>query len=521
MKAPFAVLLLGLFAAGCMSMNPPPSPAALDFQPDWSERSLESRDGHDHADPMQHLNLTTPNFSVLGRDPLNSPFYGGPPGGTLCGDAGEVADGRRIAVVESRSKVGFALADVTDAAHPKWLGELVMENTHVYDVAVVPDGKHIVAVTSGLDNLPAQAPLVAAPAAAMTWETPCHPARPVPSSPAAAGTDPVPAPHQVLLVDITDPENPAIIDRQPLSSYGHSAFSTTIDGRTWVLVSMAHGPYPPGFPQEATSGWAFYELQESPLGARLHLLSTYFVRGDVVNSVGQRSHDGWIAKHPVTGQTLGYLVGGDRLTVVDLADATQPKAIGTWSDVVPGREGYSANFHSVIPLERLWGGRHYTVVGPEFGTHPTDNPSGIVWVLDTTDPAVPREVAGWTLPHEVEWSGEYMFSNHYYGIHNETMFISMYHGGVWAVDLSPVLSARGPVPFVSLPSIGVFMPVDASVNPAVKVRWAPTVEEVNVFSDGTLVSYDSFSGLWTFKFDASAPAPTPLPWPIVPPHPAA
>src|ERR1041385_7282075 len=95
----FLGLLVVLCVAGCSSSSPP-SPPGMVFDAHWSERALASGDNHDHTDPLQHLNLTTPNFTVLGHDPLSSPYYGGPPGATLCGDAGQAPDGRRIAAVE-------------------------------------------------------------------------------------------------------------------------------------------------------------------------------------------------------------------------------------------------------------------------------------------------------------------------------------------------------------------------------------------------------------------------------------
>jgi hypothetical protein len=507
------VACLALLLAGCLAASPAAS--GLKFDPRWAEHALVGGEGHDHANATQHLNLSTPNFQVLGHDPMFSPFYGQAAGGTLCGDAAQGPDGRRIAAVESRSKVGFALADVTDGAHPKWLGEVVMENTHVYDVAVVPDGRHVVLVTSGLENLPVRPPVRA------EWRTPCAPPVTLELPPSAApAADPVPRPSSIILVDILDPANPRFVDQQPLSGYGHSAFSTIIGDRTWVLATTS-GPYTPAGSGAPPSGYEFFEIASTPAGDRLHLLSIYYppaTPGAVTPAPGPGGHDGWIAVHPATGQTLAYLAGGDRLSILDLADATQPRLLAAWTDNVPGRNVSTGNFHSVVPMTSLVAGRHYTILGPEFATHPVDIPSGIVWVLDTTDPERPREVAGWTLPVDVEWAAgqDYQFSTHYLGVHDETLFVSMYHGGVWAVDLSPIGSA----PFVSLPSIGVFLAADPGAEPAEPVRWAPTSEEVLPFADGNLVTFDPYSGLWVFRFDDARPAPPPTPWPIVPPHPA-
>ncbi len=489
------------------------------FHPQWSELALASGDGHDHSNASQHAGLTTPNFQVLGHNPLVSDYYGKAAGGYVCGDAQQMGDGRRIAAVESRSNVGFALADVTDPAAPTWLGELILENTYIYDLAVVPDGKHVVLVTrhstvEGVGNIP---PL-ASPSPRMTWNTPC--ADPVevafaPLGSFASPEDVVPRPMSILLVDISNPAQPVIIDQQPLYGFGHSVYSTIIDAQSLLLVTTL-GPNPAA---AGMSGFELYDIIDTPLGSRLELLSIYRPPESASQVpanpiVGRSGHDGWIAKHPVSGLAIAYLVGSDLFTMLDISDPRDPVVIGIWSEAGVGREGFSGSLHSVLPLGEVWDGRHYTIVGPEFGGHPTDHPSGIVWVLDTTDPMDIHEVAAWTLPHEVEWSGTYMFSNHYYGVVDKTLFVSMYHGGIWAVDLASV----GTAPFVLLHSIGAFLPSDESADPAVVIRWRPNSQEVLTFEDGTMLTFDSSTGLWTFKFDASDPAPAPEPWPIVPVH---
>lgn len=549
-----ALLAAALLFAGCLSNGGPHKPADVSFHAEWSQLALPFGDDHDHANAAQHSGLTTPNFEVLGHDPLISEYYGQNAGGYICGDARATPDGRRIAAVESRSNVGFALADVTDPAAPYWLGELVMENTYVYDLAVVPDGQHVVLVTrqstlDGVGNIPPFAPDDAHRRAAetdapprMTWDTPCAEPIEVPvrrptgsTIGAASPEDAVPRPMSILLVDISDPALPTIIDQHPLLGFGHSVYSTVLDGRSWLLVTTLG---PAASPAPATgevglTGFELYDIVDTPLGARLEFLSTYRPPSGANPlpsnpATGRNGHDGWLAKHPGTGQTLAYLVGGDLFTILDVQDPRMPTVVGTWSEGGPGREGFSGVLHSVVPLADLRDGRHYTIVGPEWGGHPLDHPSGIVWVLDTTDPANIREVAAWTLPHEVEWSGTYMFSNHYYGIVNDTLLVSMYHGGIWAVDLSPALypqdtepeapagSIPPAAPFVLLPSVGVFMPIDEAADPAVEVRWTPNSQEVLTFDDGTMVTFDSWSGLWTFKFDAATLAPAPEPWPISP-----
>jgi hypothetical protein len=492
-------LILALAAAGCLqSATPPVAPPA--FDPDWSLRALEHGPDHDHADRDHHRNLSTANFEILGYDPLFSPYYGGLPAGSyFCGDAKATADGRRLAIVESRSDVGFTVADVTDPRRPRWLGELVMRSTHVYDVAVAPDGQHLLAVTSTADATSA-VPLLGTPS--LEWVDACT-GVPKPIQ-LGAPHDPVPRPMSLLLISLADPQNPIIIDQHPTYGYGHGVVAERLAGRDWVLVTTLG-------PQGPTSAFEFYEIVATPAGGRLAPLSVY--KPPDGTPLGGGGHDGAIAPHPGTGALYGWLVGGPSFTIVDLTDPHHPALVGQWTDASAHRAGYSGNLHSVVPLPDLWDGRHYTIVGPEFGTAPRDHPSGIVWVLDTTDPSHPREVAAWTLPHEVEWNGTYMFSNHYYSVHDRTLFVSMYHGGIWAVDLRDA----GKTDFLSLPSIGVFLPDrDPPRPPAVQQRWTPTLQEALAFSDGTLLTFDGNGGLYTFRFDATRPAPPPTPWPLGP-----
>jgi hypothetical protein len=503
-----------LLVAGCLSGNG--SETAPEFDAQWSVRALPSGAGHDHTDPAAHLNATTPNFEVLGFNPLTSPFYGTSPGGLHCGDARPVEDGRRLAVAESRSKVGFTLADVTDPLDPRYLGEMVMEGTIIKDITITPDGRYVVAVTLaqtpsdwpevpvGFGHARSVGPLVA------EWR-PCGGA-PVP---VAGPSDPVARPRSILLIDITDPATPAIVDHQPLSGEGHSVAAFDFDGATLILTSVYLSPL----------AYMFQDIVETPAGGKLRTLSQYVpetvtpdaLQGDVVGGgFGSYSHDGWIAKHPVTGEWLAYLAALDVLEIVNVDDPVQPRLVGSWTDKVPGREGYSGIIHSVEPLHETWDGHHYTVIGPEPGTHPVDHPTGIVWVLDTTNPGAPFEVAAWTLPHEVDWEDfGFLFANHYFTVHERTLLISMYHGGIWAIDLSPV----GSPGFTLLDSVGVFLPADPTLERSAfedSAPQAPSLEEVLHLGDGTFVTFDNSYGLYTFRYHAEWPAPAPEPWPIEP-----
>lgn len=496
-------------AAGCLRPGPvsPPEPTvALD--PEWSERALVFGEDHDHADVAQHQGVTTPNFEILGHDPLISPAYGTTAYGSLCGDAKSTEGGRRIAAIESRSDVGFTLADVTDPLAPKFLGELVMRRTYVYDLAVVPDGRHVVLVTITPKDPDPNAPPLGALGTPLEWRGAC-----------AEGTvpvrwdaeDPVPRPLSILLVDITNPAEPSVIDQRPLLGPGHGVYATILDGRTWVVASTDSG-------DATTSHYEFYEILAGPSGARLNLLSVWSLGAPESAEAATRTvghTDAWIAKHPGTGEVMAWIAHWSHgVHILDLRDPRSPAEVGSWTDFRPTDPvGDSGQTHSIFVLPELVDGRHYILTGPEHPGKPPTYPTGILWVLDTTDPARPFEVAAWTLPHDVQWSDRLHFSLHYMTAVGRTAFVSAYHAGVWAIDLSPV----GTRPFVLLPSAGVFFADRASPKPpAVPMRWTPTNEEVHAFEDGTLVTFDSNSGVYTFRFDASRPMPAPEPWPIRP-----
>lgn len=507
------------------------------FDPEWAKRALVHGEGHNHEERLDHIGMTTPNFEVVGWDPMISGFHGTTPGGYACGDVEDTQDGRRLAVAEARTEVGFAIADVTDPLDPVWLGELVMPTTRVYDLAVVPDGKHVVLVMSNMytPTLPAlvsqggfvgdSMPLGVDDQGRQVlegsqWRHRCNDG-PVPLVwGVESNEDPIPRPFSILLVDIQDPSTPTIVDQKPLVGFGHSVDATRIDGTYWVTASNV------GNPNQMT--WQFYNVVELPTGNHvLDQVSMYVspLEPDRFDSNPLGGHtDGWLKVHPVTGDMMAFLVGGAYFIILDMSQPMLPEEVSIWTDR-DGRDPPTGNIHSAYVMPELMNGRHYTVIGPEFGgkTDSWVQPSGTIWVIDTTDPADPVEVAAWTLPYDVEWTGQYLYSPHYLTVLNQTVFVSMYHGGIWALDLSGL--SPDPSNFTLLDSIGVFMPVNESPEPPEQMfRWTPNLQEAYSFADslhpdlpvGILVTFDSNSGVYVVTFDASDPAPPPEPWPIEP-----
>ncbi|PSG97433.1 hypothetical protein BRD56_05090 [Thermoplasmatales archaeon SW_10_69_26] len=490
--------------------------------PIWHEQALAFGPSHDHTDPTDHANLSTPNFDVLGYDQLNSSYYGQPAGSYFCGDAKPVDDDRRLAVFESRSQVGFTIADVTDPTDIENLGELVMQTTRIYDLAVVPDGEHVVLVTSEAreDQLDVVPGTDERRHEGIAWNSPCtdEPVNPVWSAGEQDETDdPVPRPMSLLVVDISDPEEPVIEEQQPLAGSGHSVYTRNIDGTNWAMVTTTRVPVMgvPELSENSFSAYQFYRIEDlADRGHAEHVATWKRLPDDDGAQLGPRGHDGRMKIHPKTDEKIAYLAGGDRFTTLDMSNPENPEELGRWEvegSATPAEEG---TLHSAYPLEELWNGTHYTVIGPEHAGHPEGAPTGVIWVMDTTDPTEPEPVGAWTLPAQVNWNGTFQFSNHYLTVVDETLFVSMYHGGVWAVDLSPL--ADGPPEedgVLALDSEGVFLPDrDGPAEPAEPGRWAPTFEEVLGQPDGTLVGSAGDQGLVTFAYDDEAPMPAPEPW---------
>lgn len=162
--------------------------------------------------------------------------------------------------------------------------------------------------------------------------------------------------------------------------------------------------------------------------------------------------------------------------------------------------------------------KHYVIAGQEFIQRPENRPSGWVYVIDDTDPTNPVEVGRWTLPYDSEpnWAEGSpccleTFSTHYFRLVDRTLFVSMYHAGLWAVDLSaPELLAEPN-------AIGVFVPdrspPDPRREPTGGYDLTPFVLDAFTSPDHTISVFDGYSGLYSVKFDPTVELPAPTPWP--------
>ena len=492
------LMLLGLALAGCVQPGPdaPVGPAAAgsraaDLPAGWHLGLVPGGDKHDHADPAQHQNVTTPNFHVLGYDPLTTDHYGTTVTGMGCGGVGKTGEGRKIALVHSISTdVAFVVADVTDPTAPMKLGEYVLPNVVVWDATITPDGQHALVgaypfvfgkrpkLPTGLDaDLPEaeRVPVAVQP----LWRDAC------------TGQERAAGPVQYLLqgpslimVGLQDPTAPELEQYIPQPVIGpHSVYAAAIDGKTYAVSSVTN------LVHEA-SYYDVFEVRDGPTGGVLVPVAHVAAPGIRLPRVLDNGHtDVTLGKHPVTQQLLMYLANWNTgVEIYDLTIPQAPRRIGSWAD------GDAGNMHNTLPLPVLWDDKHYTIVGQEVGA-PEDRPTGWVYVLDTTDPANPVEVSRWTVPIELDWTPEdgLLYSTHYVDVLNRTMFVTNYHGGMWAVDLTDVTKPR---------TAGHFLPDRVPDQPYDGKPGAFGVEDVVVDPEtGLLTLWDGAGGIYVLHYD--------------------
>lgn len=534
-----AAILAGCSSSDRGSDTDPPAPVR---DPDWATGAIflgadpEATDfvpDHDHNDRTLHLGRSTPNFELLGHDPLLSSYYRASAGTAWCGDVAKEG-GRRLAVVHSFSTdVALTVIDVTDPTLPTMVGELVLPYDFTYDVAIFEDGRY--AVIAGNPDLASDPPPTLLPNGnlpwAGTWRDACGNER------AAQGpADGLPHGYSAILVDLSDPSAPTVADfyEYPGGRNVHSISTAVVDGVRFVatsglgaipctLPSVSGQPVPNPVPCEPQiprygnllSHFDFLTVEETPAGARLVVHNVYTPTDQThldpsLLYLSNGHTDATIEKHPVTNQTLAYLADWDGgLHVVRLDDVGQTTPIASWG-VAPGGDNsqMTGNVHSVRPVEGLRGGKHLLLVGQEVVGRPAGRPSGQVAILDVTDPAVPLRVAKWTLPVDVSWGPAQglIFSTHYPVLTGDTLFVAMYHAGVWAADFS---EENWP----DLPSVGVYLPAEEPAGEPHAASPAPEVLEVLHLGGDDLLVFDGNSGAYTLRWHGVHPdVPPAMPW---------
>ena len=148
----------------------------------------------------------------------------------------------------------------------------------------------------------------------------------------------------VVLVDIQTPSAPRIVDYRAFPVFGgHSLQSFDKDGQTLLLLTVTNMVH-------AASFYAFLGIDETPLGPKLRVLSLYEHEASLVRNAATLSgtHDGYIAKHPATGEWIAYLAyAAAGFVLVNVDDPTRPRTLGHWDDFA-ALNRYVARVQSIL-----------------------------------------------------------------------------------------------------------------------------------------------------------------------------
>jgi hypothetical protein len=491
-------LLAGCLDAPAAKLSPASAVDPETGLPEWVVKGVPAGESHDHNDPMQHMNLSTPNWHEVGWDPLVTDRYKSSVDGMGCGGTGVTAKGQKLALVQSiSSEVSLIVADITDPAHPQKLGEYLMPNAVIWDATITPDGKHaLVGAYPPLPIFDNRGVVLPPVPGASTWKLDIE-WRDACTGKSAGIEQYVPWGPGIVMIGLEDPKDPKFEDWVPQPIIGpHSVGSQIIDGHVYATSSVTNL-------QHESSYYSFFEVQDTPAGSKLVPQSVLEVPGHPGPTALNGHIDVYLAKHPLTHQVLAYLANWDGMYIYDMTDMRVPKQLAEWHD------GTAGSLHTTLPLPGLRDGKHYVIAGQEVG-EPKDLPSGWVYILDDTDPAHPKEVSRWTLPIKVPWRGAnnsgggLSFSPHYIAVQNDTMFVTNYHGGLWAVDITD-LAHPG--------AIGLFVDDKVSPQPYGGKPNGPSNEDVLVDPDtGIITTWGNGSGVYQLTFDAAHPMPKPVAW---------
>jgi hypothetical protein len=384
--------------AGCISDDPandvPPYAAVIDER--WAERALPFGTEHDHDDTSHHVDLSTPNFELLGFDGLVSPYLKRTASGHLCGDVGDRGE-QKIGVVHAFSDaVAFTVVDLTDPRAPVQIGEFVLPNTGSRDVALTEDGMFVAIAVS----TPPTPPRLPGGIAAADGEAVLSAASSAASAGSGAGagggldsTGPyfhrfcddaiVPVPDRSAWRPASGAATAGVGATGGIGASGAPAATGGIGATDAVAAGLggtpeSYVPYPPGVmlvsiedPRApaivdfyalpilgghsvtggdldgtqvivasvvnlatAASNFWFFEVASTPLGTRLLPAGFFQDSAAAANAPLINGHnDAWIQVHPVTGQHLAYLANWNQgVAILDISNLANPQVIGRWYD---------------------------------------------------------------------------------------------------------------------------------------------------------------------------------------------
>ncbi len=312
----------------------------------------------------------------------------------------------------------------------------------------------------------------------------------------------------VSAVDISDPSAPVEVafwaDPQDFGS--HTVAAGVIGGVQYVFSLAA------GVNILRYEGGAFTLVGKYVTADQLALVDAAAIAaGDQGTGAGQTyalralyGHDMTFFDDPVTGKPLLLVAYAyDGFKIVDLSQPSLPVTVARW---LPPSDSSERPYTHSVAAERLPSGQLLVVVGAETFEPPNQGVASPLWVLDATDAVAgpplasePVYLSTWRNPGGAA-AGNLGLSVHFFRLQEGVLYVSHYHGGVWAIDL------RTPGAQAAPPVLGYLMPIPPNAIEPPKdccigfdLDGAPMVFDVEAKGE-TVYAADIIQGVTAMRF---------------------
>lgn len=472
-----AVVVLASLA-GCLDSRPLADGGMRGYTGPADPIPVEGADGHDHADPLQHR--FAQNARLLAHDGLRR--FGASAEVPVGAHVVDVAPARGLLAVGvngghgDEGQQGFHLFDVSDP-------DLLVHLSYYQADQPVGGDRTLAFSTDGMTLF-------------LGYEGDARPG--------------------VAAVDVSDPVHPREVafwdDPQ---GFGSHTISAGAIGGVEHVFSLAMGVNILRYdgPQNGQEG-GFTLVGKYLTADQLAALDAVgMALGDGGPGPAQTyalralyGHDMTFFQDPVTGKPLLFVAYAyEGFKAVDLTVPSAPLLLFRWQ--APADTSHKHYVHSV-EAARLASGQLLLVVGSETFEPQNQEIASPIWVLDGTAAAAgiplaaePVHVSTWRNPGGAA-AGSLGLSVHFFRLEAGLLFLSHYHGGIWAIDLrTPEAQAR-PAAF------GYIMPVPADpVAPPEEccigfdLDGVPMVFDVEVL-DGVVYGADLIQGVTATRFIA-------------------
>lgn len=267
------------------------------------------------------------------------------------------------------------------------------------------------------------------------------------------------SPLGVWITDVSDPANPAVVSRWTIAGGGYVT-DVKWGGTGNVFYASVQGSSKSGlYVVDASDKAAPKTIQFVPVPSGVHMIAVYpqtplvdVVYGATGTSAGLAvvlvehglphkavrllpmvtgivPHDIWLDLDVLTGQILLYVANSYGGAVI--MDATIPGApveVGRWAGV-PG-----LYMHTIRASVDVLTQKRTVFVSPEYFFGSSSRP-GTIYALDWTDLDRPTLAGTWTNPGG-HAAGQLTWSTHNFQLVDDKIYLAMYHGGVWVIDVS-------------------------------------------------------------------------------------